>query len=147
MTFMVFKGTECGALECELNKAKAVGKGRRCRWAGVMGYDATLNGLLVSWGGKVERKRFPSVLPPCKLQGRMGPGQQLHHCPPTSARDSCGDLGMCSLLTTQGLVMGTRRQAAGFWRFGDFYITKQASPAHYWLKVHLVKLECPWLGS
>lgn len=104
MTFMVFKGTECGALECELNKAKAVGEGRRCRWADVMGYDATLNGLLVSWGGKVERKRFPSVLPPCKLQGRMGPGQQLHHCPPTSARDSCRDLGI--LPTTQGLLMG-----------------------------------------
>lgn len=48
MTFMVFKGTECCALECELNKAEAGGEGRRCRRAGVMGYDAALNGLLVS---------------------------------------------------------------------------------------------------
>lgn len=75
MAFMVFKGTECCALECELNKAEAVGEGRRCRWAGVMGYDATLNGLLVSRGGKAERKRFPSTLPPREVQGRMGPGQ------------------------------------------------------------------------
>jgi len=53
MTFMVFKGTECCALECELNKAEAAGKGRRCGSAAVMGYDAALNGLLVSRGGKV----------------------------------------------------------------------------------------------
>lgn len=45
MTFMVFKGTECCALECELNKAEAVGKGRCIRRARVMGYDAALNGL------------------------------------------------------------------------------------------------------
>lgn len=55
-TFMVFKGTDCCALECELNKAEAVSEGRHCTWAGVMGYDATLNGVLVSCGGKVERK-------------------------------------------------------------------------------------------
>lgn len=74
MTFMVFKGTECCALECELNKAEAVGKGRCIRWARVMGYDAALNGLFFfslwrkfTGHEKVGKKPFPSVLPPCEV--------------------------------------------------------------------------------
>lgn len=147
MTFMVFKVTECGALECELNKAEAVSGGRHRRRAGVMGYDATSNELLVSRGGKAEGKRFPSAISPCEAQGWMEPGQQLHHCPPASARVSWGHLGICSLLSSQGPVTGTSQQAAGFWWCGDFYITKWALPAHYWLSVHHAKLERPRLGT
>lgn len=76
---MVFKGTECCALECELNKAEAVGKGRSLRWAGVMGYDATLNGLLLSHSGKSAQeveKRKKSILAfraASLCSARMGP--------------------------------------------------------------------------
>lgn len=79
MTFMVFKGTECCALECELNKAEAVGKGRSLRWAGVMGYDATLNGLLLSHSGKsaqeVEKwkKSILAFRAASLCSARMGP--------------------------------------------------------------------------
>lgn len=147
MTFMVFKVTECCALECELNKAEAVSGGRRRRWAGVMGYDATSSDLLVSGGGEAERKRFLSAVSPCEARGWMEPGQQLHHCPPASATVSWGHLGICSLLSSQEPVTGTSQQAAGLWWFGDSYITRWSFPVHYWLNVHHAKLECPRLGS
>lgn len=90
---MVFKGTECCALECELNKAEAAGEGRRCRWVGVMGNDATLNGLLVSRGGKVEC--FPS------LRGRGQTGWGSSSIPALPHQQGwLGDAGICCLLTS-----------------------------------------------
>lgn len=67
---MVFKGTECCVLECELNKAEAAGKGRCCTWAGVMGYDATLNGVLVSRGGLSGKEIFLPCSLPANHRGR-----------------------------------------------------------------------------
>lgn len=140
MTFMVFKGTECCALECELNKAEAAGEGRSCGWVGVMGYDAALNGMLVSRGGKVGRKCSPGVLPPCEAQGRMGPGQLPHR----------GELGEFGNLVPPDPPTRTHSgnkpaRSRVFMVLRFFYITKRALPARY--RSNPAKLGRPWLGS
>lgn len=142
---MFFKGTECCALECELNKAEAVGEDRHCIWACVMGYDATLNGLLVSRGGKVEKKHFPSVLSPCEAQGQVRPGQQLHHCPPTPARVSWGFGKLLPPDHPRTHDPNKAESSKGLVILGVLH--HKMSFACMLLNVHHTKLEHPWLGS